>query len=89
MVPNVFPHPLALIYITGVLEFLGAAGLLFPEFRAAAAFCLIALLILMFPANLKAARDHLTLRGKPATPLWLRAPMQLLFIALLSWCAAQ
>jgi uncharacterized membrane protein len=87
MVPSVFPRPALVIYATGVLEFLGAAGLVLPRFRVAAAFCLIVLLIVMFPANIKAARDRLTLRGKPASALWWRAPMQLLFIGLLWWSA--
>ena len=85
MVPQVFPHPLLIIYVTGVLEFLGAAGLLLPKLRSAAAICLIALLIAMFPANLKAARQKLLLHGKPATQLGFRLPMQLLFIGLLWW----
>ena len=88
MVPGVFPRPLLVIYATGVLEFLGAVGLLLPNFRAPAAFCLMVLLIAMFPANVKAARDRLTLRGKPATPFWLRAPMQMLFVGLLWWSTA-
>jgi len=88
MVPRVFPRPLLVIYATGVLEFLGAAGLLLPKFQGAAGICLIVLLIAMFPANAKAARDRLMLRGKPATALWQRAPMQLLFIGLLWWSTA-
>jgi hypothetical protein len=39
----------------------------------------------MFPANVKAAQDGLTLGGNPATALWLRAPMQILFIWLAWW----
>jgi hypothetical protein len=39
----------------------------------------------MFIANFNAAQKGVTLRGKPPTPLWLRAPMQILFIALLWW----
>lgn len=89
MVPSVFPSPMRMIYATGVLEFLGALGLLVPRFRSLAAFCLIALLVAMFPANVKAARDRLTLGGKPATALWLRAPMQILFIGLLWWSSAR
>lgn len=84
-VPSYFPRPLLLVYITGVLELLGAAGLMLPEFRRTAAYCLIALLIGMFVANVNAAQKGVTLRGKPATPLWLRTPMQLLFVALLWW----
>jgi uncharacterized membrane protein len=83
MVLAVFPRPLLVIYTTGVLEFLGAVGLMIPRFRSLATFCLIALLVAMFPANVMAARDHLSLGGKPATVLWLRAPMQILFIGVL------
>jgi uncharacterized membrane protein len=85
MVPAVFPRPMMLIYLTGVLEFMGAVGLLLPRFRSLAGICLIALLIAMFPANVNAALKSTTLAGKPATPLWLRAPMQVLFIGLLRW----
>ena len=85
MVPAVFPRPMLLIYFTGVLEFIGAAGLLWPQFRSLAGICLIALLIVMFPANVNAALKGTSLAGKPATPLWLRAPMQVLFIGLLWW----
>ncbi len=85
MVPDVFPRPMLLIYLTGVLEFMGAVGLLWPRFRSLAGICLIALLIVMFPANVSAAVKKTTLAGKPVTPLWLRAPMQVLFIGLLWW----
>jgi uncharacterized membrane protein len=85
MVPSVFPRPLLMIYITGLFEFLGAAGLLWPKFRALAGTCLIVLLIGMFPGNVKAAFQKLAIGGTPATPLWLRAPMQVLFISLLWW----
>lgn len=85
MVPAMFPRPLLLVYFTGILEFMGAAGLLLPRFRSLAGICLILLLIAMFPANVSAALKGTTLRGKPATPLWLRTPMQLLFIGLLWW----
>jgi uncharacterized membrane protein len=94
MVPAFLPRPLAVIYATGALELLGAAGLLLPHTERLSALCLILLLIAMFPANIKAAREGLTLHGKPATVLWLRVPMQIFFIALLWWstrdnCAAQ
>lgn len=45
-----------LVTVTGVLELLGAAGLLFPPTRIAAAVCLFVLMLLMFPANVYAAR---------------------------------
>lgn len=85
MIPAFFPKPLMIVYVTGVLEVMGALGLLLPRFRQAAAFCLIALLVGMFVANVNAARRGILLRGKPVTPLWLRTPMQLFFIVLLWW----
>ena len=85
MIPAFFPRPLLLVYVTGVLELLGAAGLLLPQFWKIAGICLIALLVGMFVANINAAQKGVTLRGKPATALWLRAPMQAFFIALLWW----
>jgi len=85
MIPSYFPRPLLIVYITGVLELLGAVGLVQPGFRRLAGICLIALLVGMFIANVNAAQRGVTLRGKPPTPLWLRAPMQILFIALLWW----
>jgi uncharacterized membrane protein len=85
MVPEMFSRPMLLIYLTGVCELLGAVGLIIPRVRAIAAVALIVMLIALFPANIKAAQQGLTLGGKPVTPLWLRAPMQVLFIALLWW----
>jgi uncharacterized membrane protein len=85
MIPSYFPRPLLIVYITGVFELLGAAGLVLPQFRRLAGFSLIALLVGMFIANVNAAQRGVTLRGKPPTPLWLRAPMQILLIALLWW----
>ena len=85
MVPLAFPNPRLLVAVTGVLEVLGAAGLLFPATRGPAGIGLALLLIAMFPANVDAARRGVKLRGRPATPLWLRAPMQVLFIVLALW----
>jgi uncharacterized membrane protein len=87
MVPAQFPNPLMIIYFTGGVEILGAVGLMLPKFHRMAAFCLIVMLLALFPANVKAALRHLPLRGQEATALWLRAPMQLLFILLLWWIA--
>ena len=55
MVPAMFPRPLLLVYFTGLLEFMGAVGLLLPRFRSVAGICLIVLLISIFPANVSAA----------------------------------
>jgi len=85
MVPPSFPRPDVLVTITGVLEFAGAIGLLLPSTRLWAAGGLILLMLAMFPANVSAARRGIQLRGKMATPLWVRAPMQVLFIVWAWW----
>jgi uncharacterized membrane protein len=56
IVPPRLPAPGLLVTITGVLELLGAAGLLYPPTRVAAAVCLFVLMLSMFPANVYAAR---------------------------------
>jgi len=81
MVPPGWPRADWLVFSTGLLELAGAAGLLFPSTRLWAAGGLILLMGAMFPANVSAARRGVKLRGRVATPLWLRTPMQILFIA--------
>ena len=85
MVPPIFRRPLAVIYLTGVCEVLGAIGLLLPWTRVYAAAGLILFMVAILPANIHAAKAKVTLRGKPATPLVVRIPMQVLFIALTWW----
>ncbi|OBA64739.1 hypothetical protein A5647_25045 [Mycobacterium sp. 1100029.7] len=56
IVPPRLPAAGLLVTITGVLELAGAAGLLLPTTRAVAAWCLVALMLAMFPANIYASR---------------------------------
>ncbi len=88
MVPSVFPRPELLVSVTGVLEVLGAVGLLVPATRTLAGIGLVLLLVAMFPANVAAARKGVPLRGKPPTPLPLRFSLQLVFIGM-TWWATQ
>jgi uncharacterized membrane protein len=55
IVPPRLPATGLLVTVTGVLELLGAIGLL-PPTRVAAAVCLLVLMLVMFPANVYAAR---------------------------------
>jgi uncharacterized membrane protein len=87
MVPPLLPRPDLLVSLTGILELLGAAGLLVPAFVRASAYMLIALLVAMFPANVRAARKHLMVAGRPAMPLALRLPLQFFWISALWWIA--
>ena len=81
MVPGAFPRPDLIVSATGVLEILGAVGLLIPAIAPVAAACLAMLLISLFAANIRAAREGLTIGGRPATALPLRTLLQLVFIA--------
>ena len=85
MIPPPLTGAMWLIYATGVMEIVGAIGLLTRRFRRPAAICLALLLVAMFPANVYAVIAGVPLRGAAATPLWLRTPMQLFWIALLWW----
>jgi len=85
MVPPAFARPDLLVTITGILEAAGAIGLMFARTRPWAAWGLILLLLAMFPANVSAALRGVQLRGAAATPLWIRVPVQILFIAWAWW----
>ncbi|MET8430982.1 DoxX family protein [Nocardia sp. NPDC004860] len=77
MVPPLFRNAPAMVSLTGVLEIAGATGLLIPFFAPAAAICLAVLLVVMFPANVRAAR---TGEGIHTMPLPLRTLVQVVFI---------
>ena len=85
MMPEPLPDGLWIIYLTGVFEIAGAIGLLIPRTRRLAGIGLVLLLVAVFPANVNAALNGIPLGGEAPTPLWLRAPMQLLFIGMLWW----
>jgi uncharacterized membrane protein len=87
MVPESLPAASFLVTATGVLELVGAVGLLVPRAAATAAYALAALLVAMFPANVHAARAGLILAGRRVTPLFWRLPLQLFWIASLCWAA--
>lgn len=87
MIPAPFTGSLPIIYATGLLEIAGAIGILLPRTRRLAGIGLILLMLALFPANVSAARRGVTLRAEPPTPLVLRAPLQLFFIAAIWWTA--
>jgi len=83
MVPPVFPRPEQLVTITGILEILGAIGLLVPSTAVLACICLALLLLVLFPANVHAARQHLTIAGRPVPGVPVRSAIQLVFLGTL------
>ncbi len=87
MVPRSFPYPGLIVTITGVLEIAGAVGLIFNATHRVAGLSLALLFIVMFPANVRAAREHLTIGGRPVLGVALRGRIQIVYIAAALLCA--
>lgn len=87
MIPDSLPRELWVIYLTGALEIIGAIGLLIPAMRKISALGLVLLLGFMFPANVYAALNEVSFQDGPPTSLWLRVPLQVIYIAALVWSA--
>jgi uncharacterized membrane protein len=87
MVPPAVPLASAVVYLTGVLELLGAVGLVVERTRRPAGICLALLFVAMLPANIYAAVEGVEFAGAPPTPLWQRVPEQVLYIAFALWSA--
>jgi len=85
MTPEWVPNPRGMVFFTGLCEIAGAIGLVIPALQRAAGIALILFFVAVLPANIHAARSGVTLRGRAPTPLWLRVPMQILFIGLAWW----
>lgn len=82
IVPKWVPNARAAVFWSGVAEISGALGLLIPRTRVIAAWCLIALLLAVFPANVQ-----MLLNAREANAptlyiavLWGRLPLQPLLI---------
>jgi uncharacterized membrane protein len=89
MIPEPLPDGLWVIYLTGVFEIAGAIGLLVPRARRISGLCLVLLLVAMFPANVNAALNGITLGGNEPASLWLRTPMQALYVAMVWWTSVK
>lgn len=89
IVPNWIPQPRLMVYISGAAEIAGAIGLLVPALRKAAGWGLIALLVTVFPANIRmlqlAIAEDASMWYQVA--MWIRLPLQPLLIWLV-WRAA-
>jgi len=85
MVPQFLPFKKGIVYITGIAEILFGLALLFTQYRETTGIALIVFFILMLPANISAAIQHVdyekgTNQGKGKNYLWFRVPLQILFI---------
>jgi uncharacterized membrane protein len=86
MMPPYLPWPAGLIFISGVAEVAGGVGLGFRFSRRAAGWGLIALLIVVFPANIYMLQ-HPEAFHIPLWVLWVRLPFQGVFMAWVWWVA--
>jgi uncharacterized membrane protein len=82
MLPSWVPYRASIIYLTGVLELLGAIGLWLPGLTKVTGLFLILMLISFLPANIYSAIDRVEFGGHGAGPayLLLRVPFQLFLI---------
>ncbi|MCA1600432.1 MAG: hypothetical protein LC776_01885 [Acidobacteria bacterium] len=86
VVPRVLPWRRELVYLSGAAEVACGLALIPHRTRAAGAWLTVAVLVLIFPANISmAVEGPRPASGFPfnsAAALWLRLPLQGLFIAL-------
>lgn len=82
MIPSSVPYRVELIYVTGILELLGAIGVWIPRFERLTGLLLIVMLIGLLPANVYSAINRVEYGGHGAGPIYLlaRVPFQLFVI---------
>lgn len=81
MVPRSLPNAAGIVTVTGLLEIAGAAAILVPAYSHAAAVGIAVFFVLIFPANVRGAREKLTIGGRPVPGLIARTVLQVAFIA--------
>jgi uncharacterized membrane protein len=87
MTPPWVPWPPAMVYFTGLCEVAGAIGLIVPSLQRAAGVALVIFFIAILPANIHAVQAHIPVAGRPATPLWIRVPLQVVLIVVTWWAS--
>lgn len=82
MLPASVPYRIELIYLTGILELLGAIGVWIPRLMRLTGLLLILMLIGLLPANVYSAINRVDFGGHSAGPAYLlvRVPFQLFVI---------
>jgi uncharacterized membrane protein len=87
IVPPWMPWPREAVLVSGVLELLGAVGLLVPNWRRAAAWGLFALTLAVTPANVFMLQQAHAFPKVPYALLVARLPMQVVLLAVIFWVA--
>ena len=91
MLPPWVPYRAPIIYLTGVLELLGAIGAWLPRLTRLTGLCLILMLISFLPANIYSALNRVDFGGHGAGAAYLlvRVPFQLFLIWWTYWSTEQ
>jgi len=87
MVPRAFGDGGKWVTLTGVAEVLIAFGLQIPKAAIPVAAMAVIMLACIFPANAKAAREGLTIAGRPVPGLGVRLGIQAVFVLALTAAA--
>lgn len=87
IIPPYLPFHYELSYVSGYFEIVGAIGLLFGQTRKVAGYGLLVLLIAIFPANIHMAIHPEYFPEYSPISLYLRLPLQLLFIFWVYWAS--
>ena len=92
IVPPQFPHPVGLVYLSGVAEIVFGTGVLFQRTRRHSVWGLVALLVAVFPANVYMATSEIAAemvpdRARSVAQLiaWIRLPLQVVLIRWAWW----
>ncbi|MBT1702907.1 DoxX family protein [Chryseosolibacter indicus] len=85
MLPQFLPKRELIVWLTGVLEILGAIGLLVSKTQRLTSILIIIFFVSILPSNIYASLHHVnyqtaTFDGKGPEYLWIRIPMQIVFI---------
>ena len=83
--PDYLSYHKELVIISGVFELLGAIGILIPRTRVLAAYGLIALVIMVYPANINMALHPERYNEISPLLLYSRLPLQFVFIWFIWW----
>ena len=76
IVPGYLPAHHEIVLVSGAAEIAGGAGVAFARTRAAAGIWLVALLVLVFPANVNMAVNSERFASIAPALLWARLPLQ-------------
>ena len=87
IMPPWLPWHQELVWLSGFFEILGGVGLLSPQLRRISSRGLVMLLIAVYPANVHMALnpEPFIAEGMPLWGLYLRLPLQFVFIAWMWW----